>query len=194
MTQTFHHYLAVVEVRNTQTAVEADLVGWCQQPPFDWQVARLATRGITAGRADVGRRGRRLAPVRPRQPVHGVLRSGAKRILQRQPGPPWPADHGRQRAPAGPVGGVGLVLPAPALGRPGDRPPPARPRPGGHRPGVGGAAAPVHPVPHLAARKHADIVAAAIARELAGFLWAEMTAALTRPPTRSPLEIGREVR
>src|SRR4029453_15344637 len=43
MTQTFRHYLAVVEVRNTQLdAVEADLVGWCQQPPFDWQVARLA--------------------------------------------------------------------------------------------------------------------------------------------------------
>jgi transposase len=49
MTQTFHHYLAVVEVRNTQLdAVEADLVGWCARPPFDWQVARLAAyRGIT---------------------------------------------------------------------------------------------------------------------------------------------------
>jgi transposase len=49
MTQTFGHYLAVVEVRNSQLdAVEADLVGWCQQPPFHWQVARLAAyRGVT---------------------------------------------------------------------------------------------------------------------------------------------------
>jgi transposase len=49
MTQTFGHYLAVVGVRNQALdAVEADLVGWCQQPPFDWQVARLAAyRGVT---------------------------------------------------------------------------------------------------------------------------------------------------
>jgi transposase len=49
MAQTFGHYLAVVEVRNAQLdAVEADLAGWCDRPPFDWQVARLAAyRGIT---------------------------------------------------------------------------------------------------------------------------------------------------
>jgi hypothetical protein len=49
MTQTFAHYLAVVGVRNAQLdAVEADLAGWCDQAPFDWQVARLAAyRGIT---------------------------------------------------------------------------------------------------------------------------------------------------
>jgi transposase len=49
MTQTFGHYLAVVEVRNQALdAVEADLAGWCGRPPFDWQVARLgAYRGIT---------------------------------------------------------------------------------------------------------------------------------------------------
>ena len=49
MTQTFGHDLAVVEVRNQALdAVEADLVGWCGRPPFDWQVARLAAyRGIT---------------------------------------------------------------------------------------------------------------------------------------------------
>jgi len=36
MTQTFHHYLTVVEVRNQALdAVEADLVGWCGRPPFD---------------------------------------------------------------------------------------------------------------------------------------------------------------
>jgi len=49
MTQTFHHDLAVVEVRNQALdAVEADLVGWCARPPLDWQVARLAAyRGVT---------------------------------------------------------------------------------------------------------------------------------------------------
>jgi transposase len=49
MTQTFEHYLAVVEVRNQALdAVEADLVGWCARPPFAWQVARLgAYRGVT---------------------------------------------------------------------------------------------------------------------------------------------------
>jgi hypothetical protein len=49
MTQTFQHYLAVVEVRNQALdAVEADLVGWCGRPPFAWQVTRLAAyRGIT---------------------------------------------------------------------------------------------------------------------------------------------------
>jgi transposase len=49
MAQTFGHYLAVVEVGNAHLdAVEADLAGWCDRPPFDWQVARLAAyRGIT---------------------------------------------------------------------------------------------------------------------------------------------------
>ena len=49
MTQTFQHYLAVVEVRNQALdAVEADLVGWCGRPPFAWQVTRLAAyRGVT---------------------------------------------------------------------------------------------------------------------------------------------------
>jgi hypothetical protein len=42
---------------------------------------------------------------------------------------------------------------------------------------VGGAAAPVGPVPRLGRpQEHQTIVAAAIAQELAGFLWAEMTA------------------
>jgi hypothetical protein len=29
-------------------AIEAELVGWCDRSPFDWQVARLAAyRGVT---------------------------------------------------------------------------------------------------------------------------------------------------
>ena len=36
LTQTFEHYLTVVEVRNAQLdAVEADLAGWWGRPPFD---------------------------------------------------------------------------------------------------------------------------------------------------------------
>jgi hypothetical protein len=85
---------------------------------------------------------------------------------------------GRQRAPAGPAGGVGLVLPAPALGRPGDRPPPARPRPAVIARAWAAQQRRCARFRTLAARKHTkSIVAAAIARELAGFLWAEMTAA-----------------
>ena len=46
MTQAFHHYLAVVEVRNTQLdGVEADLAGWSARPPFAWQVARWPPTG-----------------------------------------------------------------------------------------------------------------------------------------------------
>ena len=49
MTQTFGHYLAVVEVRNAELdAVEVDLADWCARPPLAWQVARLAAyRGVT---------------------------------------------------------------------------------------------------------------------------------------------------
>ena len=159
LAQTYHHYRAVLEVRDAQLdAIEADLAGWCDQPPFaDWQVARLAAyRGITRlGALTLASRGRRLAPVRPRQPVHGVLRPGAMRVLQRQPGPPWPAHQGRQRPPARPAGRVGLVLPAPALGRPWR----SRRRQQGLDPAVVARAWAAQqrlcsPVPHLAARKH----------------------------------------
>ena len=120
--------------------VRAATVGLAGRP-----AGRLPGRD-PAGRAHLGRRGLRLAPLCHRERVHGVLRAGPKRVFQRQLGPPRPAHQGRQRAPARAAGGVGLVLPAPPLGRCGDRPPPARPRPGGRRPRVGGAAAPVGPL------------------------------------------------
>jgi len=66
-------------------------------------------RGDPPGWAHPGRRGGRLAPVRSSGPVHGVLRAGPKRILQRALGPPRSADQGRQRPPARATG----------LGRPG---------------------------------------------------------------------------
>jgi transposase len=149
MAQTFGHYLAVVEVRNTQLdAVEADLAGWCGQPPFDWQVARLAAyRGVT--RLGALTLAAEVADWRRFATANAFMgfAAGPKRILQRQPGPPGSPHQGRQRAPARPAGRVGLVLPAPPLGRCGTGPPPARPGPGSDRPGVGGAAAPDRPLP-----------------------------------------------
>jgi hypothetical protein len=134
-------------------------------------------RDHQAGRADVGRRGGRLAPVRPRQPVHGVLWAGPKRVFQRQHCPPWPAHKaGNAHLRAQLVESAWSYQ---------------------HRPGVGveigrrQQGLPPEVVARawaaqqrlcarfraLAARKHTkSIVAAAIARELAGFLWAEMTA------------------
>jgi transposase len=49
LASTFGHYRAVVEVRLAQLdAVEADLAGFCDRPPLDRQVARLAAyRGVT---------------------------------------------------------------------------------------------------------------------------------------------------
>jgi transposase len=46
---TYAHYRAVVASRDAQLdAVEADLAGWVDQPPFAAQVARLAAyRGVT---------------------------------------------------------------------------------------------------------------------------------------------------
>jgi transposase len=46
---TYAHYLATVRLRDTALeAVESDLVVWCSEPPFGEQVARLAAyRGVT---------------------------------------------------------------------------------------------------------------------------------------------------
>jgi transposase len=72
---------------------------------------------------------------------------------------------------------VGLVLPAPARGRRRDRPPPAGPAPEVVARAWAAQQRLCARFRALAARRHTkSIVAAAIARELAGFLWAEMTA------------------
>ena len=46
---TYNHYRAVLETRHVQLdAIEADLAGWYDRPPFAEQVARLAAyRGVT---------------------------------------------------------------------------------------------------------------------------------------------------
>jgi transposase len=136
-------------------------------------------RHHAAGRADVGRRGRRLAPVHPRQPVHGVLRAGAKRILQRRNrvhrGRLTKAGNAHLRAQL--VESAWSYQHRPSVGREIAR------RQQGLDPAVIARAWAAQQrlcarFRTLAARKHTkSIVAAAIARELAGFLWAEMTAA-----------------
>jgi Transposase IS116/IS110/IS902 family len=150
MAQTFGHYLAVVEVRNQALdAVEADLVGWCQRPPFDWQVARLAAyRGVTrlgalhlaAEVADW----RRFATAKAFMGFCGLVPSEYSSGHTVHRGRLTKAGNAHLRAQ---LAWVGLVLPAPAQRRRRARPPPARPRPCDPRPGVGGAAAPVEPLP-----------------------------------------------
>jgi transposase len=105
--QTFGHYLAVVQVRNAQLdAVEADLAGWCDRAPFDWQVARLAAyRGITRlGGLTLAAEvcdWRRFATANAFMGFCGLVPS---ELLQRRHRPPRPAHQGGQRPPARPAG------------------------------------------------------------------------------------------
>ena len=50
LTETFHHYLATLEVRDAAVrAIEADLLPWAQRDPFAHLVSRFAAyRGVTA--------------------------------------------------------------------------------------------------------------------------------------------------
>jgi transposase len=129
MTQTDSHYLAVVEVRNQALdAVEADLIGWCERPPLDWQVARLAAyRGITrlgalTLAAEVADWHRFVTPTRSWGSAGWSQASIPAATGSTAAGSPRPAT-----PTARPAGGVGLVLPAPAECWPRDRRPPAGP-------------------------------------------------------------------
>jgi transposase len=180
LTQTFAHYLAVVEVRNAQLdAVEAELAGWCDRAPFDWQVARLAAyRGVTRlGALTVAAEvadWRRFASASQFMGFCGLVpseyssgssthrgrltKAGNAHLRRQLVEAAW----AYQYRPA-----VGVVL--------------AR-RQHGLDPAVVARAWAAQQrlsgrFRALAARKNTkSIVAAAIARELAGFLWAEMTA------------------
>jgi transposase len=180
LTQTFGHYLAVVEVRNQQLdAVEAELAGWCQRPPFDWQVARLAAyRGVTRlGALTVAAEvcdWRRFASASQFMGFCGLVpseyssgssthrgrltKAGNAHLRRQLVESAWAYQH----RPS-----VGLAL---------------RARQHGLDPAVVARAWAAQQrlsgrFRALAARKNTkSIVAAAIARELAGFLWAEMTA------------------
>ena len=95
----FSFYLAEVTTREASLdAMDAELAGWCHNELFADAVARLgAYRGIdTLGGVDDRRRGVRLPPLPDRPVVHGVLRAGAPRILERH----RPAGGGRSPEPA----------------------------------------------------------------------------------------------
>jgi transposase len=180
MTQTFGHYLAVVEVRNAQLdAVEADLAGWCDRPPLDWQVARLAAyRGVTrlgaltlaAEVADW----RRFATASQFMGFCGLVPSEYSSGAKVHRGRLTKAGNAHLRAQLAWVGlghqhrpAVGVTIARRQQGLP---------------PEVAARAWAAQQrlcarFRVLAARKNVkSIVAAAIAREPAGFLWAEMTA------------------
>jgi transposase len=180
MAQTFGHYLAVVEVRNAHLdAVEADLAGWCDRPPFDWQVARLAAyRGITrlgaltlaAEVADW----RRFATASQFMGFCGLVPSEYSSGTSVHRGPLTKAGNAHLRAQL--VESAWAYQHHPAVGVRIAR------RQQGLPPAVAARAWKAQQrlcarFRVLAARKNVkSIVAAAIARELAGFLWAEMTA------------------
>jgi transposase len=180
LTGTLGHYLAVVEVRNAQLdAVEADLADWCARPPLDWQVARLAAyRGVSRlGALTLAAEvcdWRRFASASQFMGFCGLVPSEYSSGNTVHRGRLTKAGNAHLRRQ--------LVEAAWAYQ---------------HRPSVGGELARrqhgLDPAVvarawaaqqrlsgrfrRLAARKNTkSIVAAAIARELAGFLWAEMTA------------------
>jgi transposase len=180
LTQTFGHYLAVVQVRTTQLdAVEADLAAWCDQAPFDWQVARLAAyRGITrlgaltlaAEVADW----RRFATASQFMGFCGLVPSEYSSGSTVHRGRLTKAGNAHLRAQL--VESAWSYQHRPSLGRD------IAVRQQGLDPAVTARAWAAQQrlsgrFRALAARKNTkSIVAAAIARELAGFLWAEMTA------------------
>jgi transposase len=180
MTQTFRHYLAVVEVRNAHLdAVEADLAGWCDRPPLDWQVARLAAyRGITrlgaltlaAEVADW----RRFATASQFMGFCGLVPSEYSSGASVHRGRLTKAGNAHLRAQL--IEAAWAYQHRPAVGVQIAR------RQHGLDPAVVARAWAAQQrlcarFRVLAARKNIKpIVAAAIARELAGFLWAEMTA------------------
>jgi transposase len=176
----YAHYRATLQARDAALdAIEADLAIWYDQPPLAAAVARLsAYRGVTpAGRADVGQRGRRLAPVRHRPPVHGLLRADQSEYSsgeRTRRGHITKCGNSHLRAQLVESAWADQYRAAATLE--------LRRRQGGLPPEVIARAwtAPLRlcgRFRRLHARKQCrQVVVIAVARELAGFLWAEMTA------------------
>jgi transposase len=181
LAQTYAHYRAVVDARTAELdAIEAELVGWCDRSPFDWQVARLAAyRGVTrlgaltlaAEVCDWRRFGRAAAFMGFCGLVPSEYSSGSRVHRGRL----TKAGNAHLRAQL--VESAWSYQHRPSVGREITR------RQQGLDPQVVARAWVTQQrlcgrFRSLAARKNTkSIVAAAIARELAGFLWAEMTAA-----------------
>ena len=180
---TYGHYRAMLAARDAELDRDRGRPGPLVRPrPVRRRgdPAGRLPRGGAAGRVDDRQRGRRLAAV-PGRAARSWASPGwcPSRVLLRRACPPWTHHQGRQRPPAHPADRVGLGLPAPA--QPRRRPcaaasnsvtRPPRPGPGPPNnacaPGSGGSSA---------RKTSRNVVAVAIARELAGFLWAEMTTA-----------------
>jgi transposase len=178
LTSTFEHYRATVRLRQTALdAVEADLVPWCEQPPFGDQVPRLAAyRGVTrigglclaAEVFDWRRfpRARQLMSFTGLVPSEhstglsehrgDLTRAGNRHIRAQLVEAAWSYQH-RPHVGSG-IAGRHVGLPPEVIAR--------------------AWAAQVRlssRFRQLAARKNVrSVVAAAVARELVGFLWAEM--------------------
>ena len=170
----------MVATRHAQLdAVEVDLATWLDRPPFADQVARLAAyRGVTrlgglTLAAEVGD-WRRFAPAAQFMGFCGLVPSQYSSGHSVHRGRLTKAGNAHLRAQ---LAWVGLDLPASTLGGPRDCRPPARAGPRGGRPRRAAQLRLSARFRALAARKNTNsIVAAAIARELAGFLWAELVA------------------
>jgi hypothetical protein len=178
LTETFCHYLATLEAREAAVeAIEADLRPWCERAPVRRRRApsgRLP-RHHRAGGADAVLGGVRLAPLPGRVDVHGLHRAGPLRALQRGAGEPGRHHPRRQHPPAHAAGRVGVGLQVPAqLGAT------LRKRHEGLEAEVVARAWAAQlrlcgKFRRLDARKtNRKVVVTAIARELAGFVWAEM--------------------
>ena len=160
-------------------AIEADLAGWYDRPPFAAQVARLAAyRGVSqlgalTLAAEVGdwRGFARAAAFMGSAGWCPASCSSGQRTCR---GQLTKAGNAHPRAQ---LAWAGLVLPAPPEHRRPARPPPAGPGPQVVARAWAAQVRLCACFRRLAARKISkNLVVAAIARELAGFLWAEMTA------------------
>jgi len=107
----------------------------------------------------------------------GLLRAGPQRLRQRQLHLAGTHYQDRERPPAHPAGRVRLGLPAPTPGHLGAAPSPARLSPETVARAWKAQLRLCGRFRRLHARKNAkQLVVIAVARELAGFLWAEMVA------------------
>jgi transposase len=176
---TYAHYRATLQARDAALdAIEADLTSWYDQPPFADAVARLAAYRASPAWAPSPWPARSATGAGShRTPVHGVLRVDPERVLQRQLDLAGSHHHVRQRP-----SGAQLVESAWAYQHRPQATLELRRRQAGLPPEVVARAWTAQlrlcaRFRRLHARKQCrQVVVIAVARELAGFLWAEMAA------------------
>ena len=181
LAMTYSHYRATLAAREAALdAVEADLLWWCDRPPFGDQVPRLAAyRGVTRiGALSLAAEvfdWRRFTSARPFMAFTGLVPSEDSSGATNHRGHITKSGNSHLRFQL--VESAWSYQHRPSLGVE------IRRRHEGLSPEVVARAWAAQlrlcgKFRRLAARKNAkSVVAAAVARELAGFLWAEMTAA-----------------